>query len=576
MGRASVTDKMHEHEAWPSRAIGLAVLGAVFAILFQQLLGKGPDWDGDTNRASLAGFLAVSGFAFAFTVERTRWLWSALFALVAGLTVALIFRWQGSPDGWAAGDEWRVFSALLVVAIAAPLFQAARDEGRLSLAPAPIHRYVWSNVILWGAAWAFVLVSVLLVHLLAELFLLIGISFLRETLRQEWVLAAIIGAALGGAIGLLRDRDRMLALFQRVATTILSVLAPVLAVGLVLFVAALPFTGLQPLWETTRATTPVLLSVIAGAFILANAVLGNAPDEEARARLLRWSALALALVMVPLASVAAISTWLRVDQYGFTPERLWALVFVGLVLLIALTYAWAALRGRADWSGRIRLANVRLAFAACAVGLFLAMPILDFGAISTRDQLARLQAGQVPPAEFDWAALRFDFGPAGRRALERLGAEGAPPIREAAARALAIKDRYVLAEQVRTAHNSGRLARKLRVVPAGTTLPPPLMTAVARLYTTCSVGPCTVLWSPPAREALVLGFPCTGCQAGLTSLVLDERNQWSERSMGVQLGNQKVADHLAQLRAAQAGQIELRPVQRRQVFLGGEAVGPAF
>jgi hypothetical protein len=573
-----VTDKMHEQEAWPARAIGLAVLGAVFAILFQQLLGKGPDWGGDPNRASLAGFLAVSGFAFAFTVERARWLWSALFALAAGLTVALIFRWQGSPEGWAAGDEWRVFSALLVVAIAAPLFQAARDEGRLSLAPAPIHRYVWTNVILWGAAWVFVLVSVLLVHLLAELFLLIGLSFLRETLRQEWVLAAIIGGALGGAIGLLRDRDRMLATFQRVATTILSVLAPVLAVGLVLFVAALPFTGLQPLWQTTRATTPVLLSVIAGAFILANAVLGNAPDEEARSRLLRWSALALSLVMVPLAIVAAVSTWLRVHQYGFTPERLWALVFVGLVLLIALTYAWAALRGRTDWGGRIRLANVRLAFASCVVGLFLAMPILHFGAISTRDQLARLAAGRVPPAEFDWAALRFDFGPAGLRALERLRDTGRPPMREMAARALAVDDRWSVGDQVRQTQNSKRLARTLRVFPTGSVLEPALATAVARLYNICSTGPCTVIRTPGAREVVVIGFRCPDCQAGLTRLVIDERGRWAERSFGLDAGAAAggPADKEAQLRAAAAGQIELRPVQRRQVFLGGQPLGPAF
>src|SRR3546814_19443208 len=51
---------------------------------------------------------------------------------------------------------------------------------------------------------------------------------------------------------------------------------------------------------------------------------------------------------------------------------------------------------------------------------FLALPVLDFGAISTRDQLARLESGAVKTEKFDWAALAFDFGPSGRKALAEL------------------------------------------------------------------------------------------------------------------------------------------------------------
>ena len=52
-------------------------------------------------------------------------------------------------------------------------------------------------------------------------------------------------------------------------------------------------------------------------------------------------------------------------------------------------------------------------------------PLVDFGAISTRDQLARLERGRVGPDQFDWAALAFDFGPSGRAALTRLAAAAA-------------------------------------------------------------------------------------------------------------------------------------------------------
>ena len=79
------------------------------------------------------------------------------------------------------------------------------------------------------------------------------------------------------------------------------------------------------------------------------------------------AAAALAAVMLPLAGIAALSMWLRVDQHGFTPERLWGLVFVAVVLLVAATYLWALIAGRRAWSERLRPANVRLAAAVCAV-----------------------------------------------------------------------------------------------------------------------------------------------------------------------------------------------------------------
>ena len=72
----------------------------------------------------------------------------------------------------------------------------------------------------------------------------------------------------------------MVRLLQRVVTTVLAVLAPVLGVGLILFLVALPFTGLGALWEATKSTTPILLACVIGALILANAVIGNGAEEE--------------------------------------------------------------------------------------------------------------------------------------------------------------------------------------------------------------------------------------------------------------------------------------------------------
>jgi hypothetical protein len=576
-GRRDMADKVADHEAWPLRASGLAALGAVFAMLIDRLINITDQLQTeDPLRLAAAFFLGVSGIALGFTLERVRPLWSAAFAVAAGLVVALVFFSNGSPAGWSAGDEWRIFAALLVVAIAAPLFQAARDEGRWRLDYAPIHANAWTNIVLWCAAWAFVFISWLLAQLLAELFNLIGIDLLREALRESWFNALIIGAALGGAIGLLRDRDTVLGLLQRVVTTVLSVLAPVLALGLVLFVLALPFTGLQPLWDKTTATTPILLMATVGAFLLANAVIGNAPDEEARSRVVRLSAAALAAVMAPLAIVAAISTWLRIDQYGFTPERLWAAVFVLVILAISLAYLWTVVRGRLGWAERVRPVNVRLAIGISIVALLLATPLVDFGAISTRDQIARLESGQVKPDEFDWAALRFDFGPAGRRALERIRDGGPANLRALAAQALATKDRWAAAERVRARGTSRRIGESLRVLPAPVPVPPELQLAIAQ-SPACHVGSCALIWRPGQREAITVGSPCEGCQAQPTRIVLDPKGVWQVLpNVGPDIVAGQVPDSKAQQRAIASGQVEVRPVQLRQVFVDGQPVGAPF
>jgi hypothetical protein len=116
-----------------------------------------------------------------------------------------------------------------------------------------------------------------------------------------------------------------------------------------------------------------------------------------------------------------------------------------VAIIIAVAYGvayWAGLaRGFrpktiGDWAARLRDANLHLAAATCLAALILALPLFDFGAISARNQIARLEAGRVSVEEFDFAALRWEFGDAGRRALTRLAegeGEGAEPARLALA-----------------------------------------------------------------------------------------------------------------------------------------------
>jgi hypothetical protein len=167
--------------------------------------------------------------------------------------------------------------------------------------------------------------------------------------------------------------------------------------------------------------------------VLANAIARQDDEAMTRSRVMRGAGLVLAAVILPLAVFAAFSMGMRLDQYGLAPERLWALVAIVVACVCGVGYWVALVRGRkGGWTGYLRRATFHLGLVVCGFAVLLALPIFDFGAISTRNQVARLESGAVTPDEFDYAALRWDFGEPGRRALDRL-AKGTGRIAELAA-----------------------------------------------------------------------------------------------------------------------------------------------
>ena len=586
-------DEIEERRAWPLRAALLLVLGALGGFVFH-LLVNGPQpwqWTDDPLRLGAAAGLAAGGIAFAFSLERERWTWSVLFGLAVGLVVGSVTWRNGSGSAWGSNEGWQLFSSLLAVTIALPLFQAARDAGRPRLDYQALHAHSWTDALLWGAACAFVLIVFLLANLLGALFALIGLHQLEDLLRKPWFWWMLSGGAFGAAVGLLRDRDRMLVLLQRVVTAIVAVLTPALAFGLVLFVLALPFTGLAPLWTETKQTTPILLFCILNAFILVNATIGSSADEERRAPVLRYAALALAGVMLPLGLVAALSMGKRIAQYGLTPDRLWAVTFVAIALACGLAYLATILLKRRLWVEGVRRSNIGLAIAICAVALFLALPIVSFGAVSAGNQLWRIRTGRVAPEKADWAALRFDFGPSGQRAVERLAAT-APGgrTRALAAQILKAKDRYAATEAAEEAKHA-LLPRIVQAMPQAVPVPKAISDLLFREAPMdrglcASDGRCLLKWQPGDTAAIAIRDSCVvdprypdrrpdARSCGFSTSVLElAGGTWREAP---QAATDVAGDRKAELRqraAALAGRLEVRTVQLRQLFIDGQPAGP--
>ncbi|HUD94158.1 hypothetical protein [Sphingobium sp.] len=178
----------NEGQDWPLRIWGLTLLGGLSGLLIYGITRPdrfGSNMDGAQWRMAIATFFGVGALLLGFLVERSRLHWSAAFAGVGGLLVALTIYWNGPFDSDIGGEPWRIACAMLSVAIAAPLFQGWRDaqgageRRRWAIPYADAYRHAWTNVVLWFAAWTFVAVCWAMALLLGELFRLIGIRRCR-------------------------------------------------------------------------------------------------------------------------------------------------------------------------------------------------------------------------------------------------------------------------------------------------------------------------------------------------------------------------------------------------------------
>ena len=554
----------HENVDWATRPWVMAAIGAIGGLVVHLLTDNHhygtpfPVW-----RQAATCFAVIATVSFLLTVELRRWTWSVGFALGWGGVIALVGWFTARYNQAGEIFEFPFFSGILAVLIAAPLFQTVRDEGAWHFPYARLHRHAWTDAVIGAASLAFTGITFLLAWLIASLFDVIGIDAIKDLLQEEWFAWMLAGLAFGGAIGILRERDALVGTLQKLAMIVLSVLAPALAVALGAFLLSLPFTGLKGLWESDIPATPMLLLSGAGAILLANAVIGDGRDDRSSSIWLRRAALLLVVCVLPLAFFAALSMGQRIGQYGWTPERIWGVIAVAIALAYGAAAWWAVFKGRQDFDEPLRPLQTGLAIGVCGLALFLALPIVDFGAISANSQLARLQSGKVKAEEFDWTAMAFDFGKAGRNHLARIEKSGPARQRELAAAALKSENRYTLNEETKSVAQQARLDQYLRILSPGIALTDGLRAEITG-YQGCNDKPCALVRLDAGHVLLVYKpYDSSIVQSRVIDIAtLGER---AKQARPTPVGPDKTDLSKAN--------IEIRPVERRQLYVDGNAVG---
>ncbi|QKV54882.1 DUF4153 domain-containing protein [Comamonas antarctica] len=413
----------------PSTAVrnGLLAMGLLQGLLTLALVHA--QWTPGWKALALLLILLPPLFmAMAVTRWRDARLWAggAAMAGVAGVMAGwVVWGLRQSPQ-----HDGGVFVGLGVAAslwwfVALPWFQGFLGQGRWRVAYAAHFALAWNNALMlalaalcvhlvWGVLW-----------LWAGLFALVKVRLFVELFSAEWFVYTLTGLLAGLGLWLARTQQRPIQMMLQTLLVLGRLLLPLLAWVLVFFVLALLFTGVEGLWAT-RFAAALLMGVLILHTWLVNAVYqdGAAPHAP-YARLLQWLVNASLIVMPVLATLACVAIGLRVRQYGWTLERVWAAAAAGVLWLYAVGYACAAAhslrQGAArPWLPWLAPVNQAMSLLVLAVLLALQTPVLDGQRIGAASQRERLRADPAQASLDRLADLKWGYGRHGAAAIEAL------------------------------------------------------------------------------------------------------------------------------------------------------------
>lgn len=485
-GRASLTTGDRRGLALVRIGIGLAQ-GLVLYLLWRSV-GSGY---GDT---AVRAWPATSPSLFAPLLLVSLFLPVVLLAGVGRLRLTTLAIWTAVAGVALAGLAWHdvarqtaeqlssppFLSAPMLAFTAAALFIAHHlvvpaDQARRRFAPFPAYfDTAWKAGVQLALSIGFTGAFWILLFLGAALFNIIGLKFLEELLQKSWFAIPVTTLAFAVAVQLTDVRDALIRGVRSVVLMLLSWLLLVITVLVAGFLAALPFTGLDGLWNTGSATA-LVLSAAAILIILVNTAYQDGLADNLPPLVLRIAVRVAGVLLTPLMVIAVWGLTLRIGQHGLTPDRVIATACTVIGLAYAAGYGFAALQPlwrRADWMRPLEPTNVATALLSVGVILALFSPLADPARLSVADQVSRLNSGRVTPDKFDYRFLRFESGRAGEAALAQLAASGNADIATRAKATQTAEDRY--GDKVGTPP----VTPVIEAWPSGSTLPDDFIAAV--------------------------------------------------------------------------------------------------
>jgi hypothetical protein len=414
-------------ERWRMVLVGAATGALVWAVIEAGEAG----WFGDRLVIVLLALVLTFGFSslamsgpvpFRIALPRA--------AGHAAVTAALVWLGGLRHDDGILASGLSVLAAAVVATLPVPfLTQQARGAWRDYTA---LFAEAWAIVVRFIAALVFVGLVWGVVFLSDRVLQIVGVTLIADLL-DYWIAGAVItGAVFGLGTAVVHEQADTLSPYP--VLRLLRLLLPVVLGVMLVFLVALPFRGLNGLFDGLSPTL-LLLTMVGAGVSLVSITVAQTDEEASQSNVLIRAAQGTALILPVMAGLAAYAVWQRVGQHGLTPERIFAALVCAMALGYGLAYALAVLRGAA-WMGRIRQANIGLALVAILLAGLWLTPVLNAERLSARNQLARLDDGRTAVADLDVEAIRR-WGNAGQAVLDILEERAKGPGQEALAARLA-------------------------------------------------------------------------------------------------------------------------------------------
>jgi len=435
-----------------STIVLIALLQGLALYAAQRLSDTPPFTNGLFSYGFHAWLLVIpSAVALTLVDLRDRRMWAHLAGaslLVLALAVWIGWNLQGA-EGLSPAPLRAPFAVGLAIAafIALPWWQFRLAQGHWRADYSALFERAWQNGLTLALAAAFTGLAWLLLWLCSALFKLVQVGFFAQLFRQESFIALFTGTVIGFGLLLGRTQHRAMQITRQVLFAVCRALLPLLSLIAVLFVLALPFTGLEPLWNT-RSAAQVLLTLLLLLVLFVNAVYQHDDQRPAYPRALRLLVQASLVALPVYGGLAVYALGLRIGQYGWSVERFWGMVVAVLAAGYALGYALAALPHGGRWLQRLEPVNRVMCWVVLAAAVLCNSPLIDPVRITLASQLPRLSAAPAQISSGDARMLRFDLGRRGVTALRTLQAApavAADPRASALLRAaLASSNRYAM------------------------------------------------------------------------------------------------------------------------------------
>ena len=312
-----------------------------------------------------------------------------------------------------------VFS-MLIASFKALLYIQQQASG-LPLTYSQLFLYSWRNFLTLGLSLLFTLAVWAVLMLWAALFKVIQIDFFDDLFAKPWFYYPTLSLAFAFGIIIFRNQAGVIDTITRIQQALMKFLLVILALVSVLFMLALPFTGLEPLWKTGHGSVLILWLQALMLFFL-NAVYQADVDSRPYPLWLHRAIYAAAALLPVYSLIACYGLMLRIEQYGWSVSRCWGVMLWAILALFSVGYLWGILKKRDLWLQHLSWINVRMGLVLLAVMLLVNSPLIDFRKITVQSQLARLEDGTTLLADVDLHYFRHGLAKPGYDALQQLKA----------------------------------------------------------------------------------------------------------------------------------------------------------